>query len=471
MKATSLGNIDLINYFHNKGLKINDKDYNNESTLLKVAKFCNLETIKYLISKGCNINDIDNNNENIMFKSTYNNNIDVFKYLINKGFDIKQKNIEGKSIIDLIIINNNITLFDYLISNKIIDINYKDENGHTLLIKAAEFNNIDIAKYLINKYYNLININYFKESAFEYSLKNQNYEFIELFLINGLNLNLINPDNLKSKIRFCSFQIKKLIFRYIPNNNFWFEQSLIWAVESCDKKFLRYILENKIIQKKEKIYQALELCIYNHCDLDIIKEFFKFGININYKYKDGESIFIKITSNYIYIDNQFIDFLFIQHPDFNLTNTNNDNALMLAIRNNNLYLTKKLIDKKINLNHQNKFGETSIHILLNNIYPYKDEYTEQDIYYLDINPDKLKNTKDLLKILISKGANLNIKSLDGTTPLMIAAEKGHIDIVKFLVENGARVDEKNKNGESAFEIAKKYYNPKITIYLNNIKSK
>jgi ankyrin repeat domain-containing protein 17 len=40
---------------------------------------------------------------------------------------------------------------------------------------------------------------------------------------------------------------------------------------------------------------------------------------------------------------------------------------------------------------------------------------------------------DVVKILLSNGANIN---LGQSTPLMEAAQEGHIELVQFLIENG-----------------------------------
>jgi serine/threonine-protein phosphatase 6 regulatory ankyrin repeat subunit B len=55
-----------------------------------------------------------------------------------------------------------------------------------------------------------------------------------------------------------------------------------------------------------------------------------------------------------------------------------------------------------------------------------------------------KSKEDYIKIvnfLIEKGAKVNAKDKDGSTPLYSAARQGHLDIVKILVENKAEVVE------------------------------
>lgn len=52
---------------------------------------------------------------------------------------------------------------------------------------------------------------------------------------------------------------------------------------------------------------------------------------------------------------------------------------------------------------------------------------------------------EIIKYLISKGANVNLETFDGFYPIHLAAESGSIACMKILLENGADVNQKNKN--------------------------
>jgi len=55
--------------------------------------------------------------------------------------------------------------------------------------------------------------------------------------------------------------------------------------------------------------------------------------------------------------------------------------------------------------------------------------------------------------LNGKVSSAVIKTADGTTPLMAAADSGNIDIVKLLLVAGCSPEHKNQKGESAHDIA------------------
>ena len=78
-----------------------------------------------------------------------------------------------------------------------------------------------------------------------------------------------------------------------------------------------------------------------------------------------------------------------------------------------------------------------------------------------------ENSNEIVKFLISKGANVNYPTdfnFDKSnckygkppvrTPLMTAAEKGDIEIVELLISKGADVNAKNAAGDTALSVAK-----------------
>ncbi|CAL1126821.1 unnamed protein product [Cladocopium goreaui] len=66
-----------------------------------------------------------------------------------------------------------------------------------------------------------------------------------------------------------------------------------------------------------------------------------------------------------------------------------------------------------------------------------------------VRADKVKAAK----ALIEGGADMNIPSKSGRTPLMSAASNGIADMVKLLLDSGADPKVKNEGGYTAYELS------------------
>jgi hypothetical protein len=64
-----------------------------------------------------------------------------------------------------------------------------------------------------------------------------------------------------------------------------------------------------------------------------------------------------------------------------------------------------------------------------------------------------KGQMSVAQSLLKTGVNVNVRTVDGTTPLMAAAKKGYSDLAKILLDNGADATARDSKGNTALSIA------------------
>lgn len=107
----------------------------------------------------------------------------------------------------------------------------------------------------------------------------------------------------------------------------------------------------------------------------------------------------------------------------------NNQEFFLACKYGNDTLVEQLINDGIDINLQNKYGQTALLLALE----------EEQL--------------SLAEMLINKGANVNIATNDGITALMLAAYCGKLEIITNLINKGADVDVIDKHRDSSLSWA------------------
>jgi ankyrin repeat protein len=164
-------------------------------------------------------------------------------------------------------------------------------------------------------------------------------------------------------------------------------------------------------------------------------------------------------------------------------------ALMAAAKNGRLDTVKKLLDQKVNVNALSKQGITALMLaaentqveILNLLLNKKADPNLEDqtgwtalmkaVYQgntacvatlaarsrQEVNRGlliaALTGHKEIAKILLDNGAEIDTRAEDGRTPLMLAAARGDNDLVSFLLKAGADPTCTDKSGATAGSLA------------------
>ena len=122
------------------------------------------------------------------------------------------------------------------------------------------------------------------------------------------------------------------------------------------------------------------------------------------------------------------------------------------------------LNEKLNVNSQNYYKETALHLAINT----RDAVIMHSKKKWPFNRCTDRYTK-IVKFLLNMGADVNLQNYDGDTPLHLAAKYEMEYIVKLLLHYNADVNITNKKHETAVHAAKNNRYPHVKDLLEDNK--
>jgi ankyrin repeat protein len=152
------------------------------------------------------------------------------------------------------------------------------------------------------------------------------------------------------------------------------------------------------------------------------------GIKINTQKSDGASALYLAVLNGHY---DLVKALIKKGADVNVADNEYWTPLLAATSNGHLTTAQALLDAPgIDINATDHRERTALYLAA------------------------LNDSYDIVKVLIDKGANVNITADDGWTPLMVAAEKGHLTTMQTLLgAPGININAQKSDGATALYLA------------------
>lgn len=367
-----------------KNSKVNiDMRMSNGNTPLHLAIILNdINMIHELLKLGANPNIANYNDKyplHLAIESNSKDSLYILKLLLHHSGNPFVKNSKDQTPLHCAMMYKNLAAIYLLMGTEKNNYYSVDSKGRSLFHYAAKYGIIEVIDILIKRNVSPNQVDDNGNTPLHLATKYRNLEFAEIILT-PKNVNQLNKDKetaLHIAARNKSYDIAKLLIANgadIEIKNARDKPPLLIALQNQDKKMMEILLVN--------------------------------GANPNATDSDGYTILhYAIDSG----DYEMIKLLLAYKADVNQLAHNKTPPIKLAIINGNCPIVVKLWDLcKIDINAKDKNGQTLLHYAAN------------------------LESPDIVRFLLSKGANPSIENKRGFTPRQIAKENNNLNIVKVI---------------------------------------
>lgn len=230
------------------------------------------------------------------------------------------------------------------------------------------------------------------------------------------------------------------------------------------------------VKEVEKQGENLEDAI-NVGDIVAVKKLIEQGISVNSKAGVNLTILIVACEKGHF---EVVKYLVETGADINYVGNRQMNALMAASGKGHFEIVKYLVEKGADINITTEFGSPiSYAAMSNNLKIIK--------FLVDNGANKLNmygshimvgatalhssaenNNIEIAKYFIAKDFDIDIPDKFDTTPLMLAAARGHYEFFEFLIENNADLNKIDMYGKTALDYAIKNNHIEIINLIKNL---
>ena len=397
-----------------------------------------LEKVKELIAQGADVNTRDSRGNTPLLQAIMMGRLSFVEALISAGADIKAKNRRGMTPLDLAKRRSNTKIVEILTkaseeqttvekkpSTDESPADSKEPKPAGTLHEAARDGDIEQVKRLIAQGTNINVLDNRNCTPIYYAALRGHKDIVEIFLANGADVN------------------ERDRFGY----------TLLYpAVWSNDTDTMRFMIEKGIDVNlaAEEDYPPLYYAVMNN-DLESVEVLLAKGARFDIKTFDGYTVFYHAA---LMGKGETVKFFVGKGADLA--------KFQLAACTGDLDSIRRLAEQGTDIDAKDKFGWTALHWAASMNQKVITEFLLSR--NANINVRTNNNETPLLhsirsgalvlsELLISKGANVKASGKDGRTPLHRAAVLGNNDLIKLLIDKGSEIDCQNNQGATPLYLA------------------
>ncbi len=415
-----------------------------QNDLLLAIEHGSASGIERFVSQGFDLNFRFKGGSTPITQALLSEKYGLVREIIKHGADINYANSSGQTPLIYATYYNQKKLVELLIK-KGADLDLQSNTGWTALhftansIENQSHDGSDIAKLLIKNGASLELKNNTGATPLFLAASNGRISVLNLFIKNGSNVNEIKDSNgrtpLIEAIDENHYEISKILLdakadANKPEKNGW--APIHFTVNGRGQKhdgsqLIRLLVDHgaDINQQKSDGSTALHLAVRNNRKKELA-EFLKLNANMNISDNDGWTPLITAVSKN---NSKMVTDLLKAGADINKASNKGWSPLHYTVngksqKHDGSDLIKILVSHGANINHQKDNGDTAVHLAVVN------------------------NRINELNVLMSLKADINIPDKDGWTPLISAVYFNDVKSIKSLLRSRAAVNKASNKGWS-----------------------
>ncbi|XP_048238695.1 ankyrin repeat domain-containing protein 17-like [Haliotis rufescens] len=449
------------------------------------------EVFHLLVSKGADLTSVTARQENILHQACDGLNVEIVKYILTQNIvdDINSRAWHGKTPLMNAALIQNKEAFDLLVK-KGANLILVDNNDNNILHYASEGGNVDIVVYILAQ--NIVDINSREKNGrtavMKAALKGKRNVF-HFLVTKGANLSFVDTDG--NTILYFASSSEVTFEQDVPPLGAWVTQPedhkdintrgqngmtpLMLAALSAHRQVLDFLVgQGTSMSIMSRVEMSILHVACEGGNVPIVKYVFEQNVtDINSRRRDGSTagmlavfsghgdvfnLLVSKGADLTLFDDKgstFVDLAIrggnTEIVEYVLKQNNVDinrkhcglTPVMLAALNGKLGVFNFLVQKGADLPIMHADHETILHMAC------KGENIEIVKYALEENIDAMSSNdmdgnaaaviaakrgrRDIFDLLVKKGANLTLKE-ENNNILLMACEGGNVDIVKYVLK-------------------------------------
>ena len=371
--------------------------------------------------------------EGLFIKAARDGNLSKVTQMLEDGIDVNAHYENGNTALMWACVNEHTHVALALLEDDDIKVDLANDYGNTALHQASDKGMLAVVKKLIAKDANVNKQNEDGNTALIVACKYKQPD-VALVLLESKDIKVdLKDEDGDTALHYASHQkmtevVKKLIVKDADVN----KQdkngitALIWACYAKNTDIALALLESKNIEV-DLVDNNGETALHpasRQGMLAVIEKLITKGTDVNKQNRNGYTALMHACDNeHTHVA---LALLNVDGIEVDLVNVVGETALHRASSKGMLSVVEKLIEKRADVNKQDKRGNTAL-----------------------IGACEHKNTDVALALLERTGIEVDLANNNGETALHQASEKGMLAVVKRLIEKDADVNKQNDYGNTA----------------------